>query len=95
MSLATGDRYTVTKRTPLMPEFRPRDPLFAVSKKGLERIVWITKGESFVVMGTRMKRTIMWYQAEAFDKNGASLGKGWINSVALLGPGIDIKADAH
>ncbi len=95
MSLAVGDTYTVSKRTPLMPEFRPRRPLFAVSKKGLERIVWMKKGESFVVLGLKMKRTIMWYEVNAFNKDDGALGKGWINSIALIGPGYEVKADSN
>ncbi len=95
MNLVTGDKYTLHKKTPLMPEFKPCDPLFAVSDKGLARIVWLQKGDVIAIRSTRMKRTILWYEAEAHGADGRCLGKGWVNSVALLAPGIEIKADSN
>ena len=84
-SLEVGRSYRLSKETPLMPEFEPRDPLGALS-----RMRTVPRGSSITVNEVRMKRRYPWYCVSALDPRGRMLGRGWINSMALMGQDITI-----
>jgi len=75
--------YTISKETPLMPEFEPADPGTALTK-----MKTLPPGSVITVMNIRMKRNSPWYQVKAKLATGQSIGEGWINSVALRGQDI-------
>lgn len=78
--LRTGQAFSVSKQTPLMPEMEPADPLAA-----LQRMKQIPSGGAFKIYEMKKKGTSTWYRVVAIDKNKKQIGTGWINSTALLG----------
>jgi len=88
MKLTTDRVYTVTRETPLMPEFIPVDPLAAISPEGLRRIKRLQERSTFVPIMMRRKRGIPWFYVSASAPDGEHIGKGWVNSTALLGGGV-------
>ena len=82
-NLHVGKTYDLSKDTPLMPEFEPADPMQA-----LGRMKQIRAGGTITVVGQRDKGGTPWYEVNARQANGAQLGRGWINSLALLGQDI-------
>ncbi len=84
-ALAVNLEYRLSKRTPLMPEFEPRDPLEAIG-----RMRHIPAGGQINVVSVRKKRGYTWYQVKATDGAGKGLGMGWINATALLGQDVAI-----
>lgn len=86
MDLVIGKAYQLSKKAPLMPEFEPRDPMSA-----LERMIYLPPSSSIVVEGKKMDRETPWYYVQAYGPDNGYLGKGWINSTALLGQDIWIR----
>tara|TARA_R110002124_G_scaffold284345_1_gene461447 strand:- start:136 stop:942 length:807 start_codon:yes stop_codon:yes gene_type:complete len=86
LSLQVGVAYTISKRTPLMSEFDPSDPM-----KALENTKEIPSGNLIKVISTRKKDNNPWYEVEVFNNRGNQIGKGWINSQALMGQSLQIK----
>jgi hypothetical protein len=84
-SLDVGATYRLSAATPLMPEFEPRDPLSAIS-----RIVKLPPESRIVVLRTRMQGSRPWYYVSAYDSHNSGIGKGWINSGALVGMDIHV-----
>jgi len=80
LELEVGQTYIVSKRTPLMPSHSPADPLVA-----LQKMKQIPKRGAFKVLETFNKRSTPWYRVVAFDQRKKQIGRGWINSTALLG----------
>jgi len=74
--LKKGNVYSISKETPLMPEFEPKKPAEAIKK-----VILIPPGFYVKILGIKYKRYYPWYKVLV-----KSLGiKGWINSLALLG----------
>jgi len=84
-SLEVEGRYRLSKKTPLMPELEPVDPIAAIA-----RMRYLPPRSTIVVKQIRMKRTTAWYYVEASDPRNRHVGSGWINSLGLLGQDIDI-----
>ena len=80
LELKIGQAYIVSRQTPLMPSHSPADPNAA-----LQRMKQIPKGGSFKVLETVKKNGSPWYKVVAYDQRKKRIGRGWINSVALLG----------
>lgn len=78
--LKQGESYIVSKPTALMPEFEPSDSL-----RALQIMKQIPAQGSFSVTAIKMKGETPWYEVDALDVNGTSVGSGWINSTALIG----------
>jgi len=86
-SLRVGQVFRLTKETPLMPELEPADPLKAIGK-----IQRLTPRTTIKVLEVSMPRQTPWYFVEARSTSRKLLGKGWINSIALVGQGqADLK----
>lgn len=79
-SLTAGQTFTLSKQTPMMPELEPVDPLAAI-----QRMKQLSAGTRITILRTELKHSTPWYEVGAFSSAGASLGSGWINSVALIG----------
>lgn len=86
LSLKIGEAYSISKRTPLMPEFEPSDPMEA-----LENTKDIPTGNLIKVISIREKDNNPWYEVEVFNNRGNRIGKGWINSQALMGQSLQIE----
>jgi len=84
--LQKGGVYTISKETPLMPEFEPADPTTAITK-----LKKLPPGSVITVLSIRMKVNSPWYQVKAKSATGLSIGEGWINSIALIGQDIKKK----
>ena len=83
-NLARGSKYRVSRETPLMPHHSPGNPLVAIAQ--MKKIP--VRGTIYI-RATHDKRGTLWYEVAATDANGAKLGRGWINSTALLGQSIE------
>jgi hypothetical protein len=75
--------YTISKETPLMPEYEPADPETALTKMKM-----LPPGSVITVLDIKMKLNSPWYQVEANSAMGQRIGEGWINSIALRGQDI-------
>ena len=82
-SLKVNVTYSISKETPLAPQFEPSDPLAAISK-----IIYLQAGSRIRILSIEDKNNSPWYEVQAMSKMGKSIGKGWINSTALMGQGI-------
>ncbi len=82
-SLEKGKTYSISKITTLMPEFDPSDPIAAINK--MKELV---AGSRITILVTKDKNGTPWYEVNATDKKGNKIGKGWINSTALIGQKI-------
>lgn len=78
--LTVGQTFTLSKKTSLMPELEPVDPMAA-----LRRVKELPPGSQITVLRTAQKNSVPWYEVRASSSNGRSLGSGWINSTALMG----------
>lgn len=78
--LRVGSAYIVSRRTPLMPEVEPADPMAALSK-----MKQIPVGGVFKIYGIHMKNGKPWYRVRALTANKKQIGSGFINSAALFG----------
>ncbi|MEX1014188.1 MAG: hypothetical protein WDZ80_03445 [Candidatus Paceibacterota bacterium] len=85
-SLKIGESYSISKNTPLMSEIEPSDPMAA-----LEDTKEIPKGYFIKVISTKDKANNPWYEVEVYNSSGSLLGKGWINSQALMGQSLSIQ----
>jgi len=79
-SLRVGQVFQLSEETPLMPELEPADPMAA-----LQRMRRLPPRTTIKVLKLAMKRQTQWYLVEAKSPSKASLGSGWINSIALIG----------
>ena len=77
--LLVGYYYSLSKKTPLMPEFEPSDPLAAI-----EKALVLPVGAVIEIISMKMKRFYPWYQVNSLGRTG------WINSIALAGQDISI-----
>jgi hypothetical protein len=84
-SLETGKTYSVSKKTPLMPEFEPSDAMAAIDK--MKELV---SGSRITILSIKEKNGTPWYEVNATDQKGNVIGKGWINSTALIGQEISV-----
>lgn len=82
-SLVVKGMYVVSRRTPVVPEIHPRDPVGA-----MRRAYYIEDGGRFRVSAVQRVRHNNWYEVTAFDERGKRLGSGWINGIALIGQDI-------
>jgi len=78
--LRKGRAYTVSKETPLMPSHNPADPIAAI-----QQMKRIPAGGRFRIIGQIQKRNKPWYEVTAWDSKRKKIGRGWINSIALVG----------
>jgi len=81
--LQKGGVYTISKETPLMPEFEPANPMAAIAK-----MKKLPPGSVITVLSIRMKFNKPWYRVKAKSAKGLRIGEGWINSIALRGQDI-------
>jgi len=82
-SLKPSQKYIVPKRIPLMSEFNPNDYLKAVSTS-----IWLEPGYTIRVITISKKHNTPWYEVQASNDKNVDIGRGWINSTALLGQTI-------
>jgi len=82
--LKLGGPYRLPSGAPLMPELNPSDPLAAISK-----MLRVPPGGSITVISVFKKRGIPWYQVDAYSAANDLIGRGWVNSTALLGQRLD------
>jgi len=82
-SLKINETYAISKETPLMPEFEPSDPLAAMNN-----IKYLQAGSRIRILSIKDKYNFPWYEVQAMNKFGESVGEGWINSNALIGQDI-------
>ena len=76
--LEIGARYRLSRETPLMPEFEPKDPI-----RALQAIKKIPPGGTVMVISRKQKAISPWY----YVRYGSH--EGWINSVALVGQSLE------
>jgi hypothetical protein len=82
-SLKVNATYAISKETPLMPEFEPSDPLAAMNN-----VKYLQSGSRIRILSIKTKYNSPWYEVQAKSKTGEGIGKGWINSTALIGQDI-------
>ena len=82
--LKVGGTYRLPRGAPLMPELNPSDPLAAIRK-----MLQVPPGGSIAVISVSEKRGIPWYQVDAYDAVKEVIGRGWVNSTALVGQRLD------
>jgi len=87
--LRIGETFTLSERTPLMPEVQPTDPLAA-----LQRVKYLPPGTRITIVSEAARNNTPWYEVRASSPSGRPLGRGWINSLALRGQsGFDPRAN--
>ena len=79
-SLRVGQALQLSRVTALMPGLEPADPMAA-----LQRMRKLPPRTTIKVLKVTTKRQTPWYFVEAKSPSKASLGSGWINSIALMG----------
>ena len=79
-SFRVGQKLQLSKATPLMPELNPADPMAA-----LQKMRSLPTRSRISVIGIATKNNTPWYLVEATSASNSPLGKGWINSMALMG----------
>ena len=84
-SLKSGETYSVSKTTPLMPELNPSDPIAAMNK-----MKDLTPESRITILSVKSKSNTPWYEVKAFDKNHKAIGTGWVNSTALIGQELEV-----
>jgi len=88
-SLKLNTTFSISRKTPLMPQFEPSDPLAA-----LNDIKYLQPECRIRILSIKNKYNFPWYEVQAINKEGKSIGKGWINSTALVGQNIRIVDEA-
>jgi len=84
--LDIGQIYVVSEQTPLMPSHSPVDPMSAI-----QQMKYIPEGGGFKVLEVYYKdKYNPWYKVIAFNHSLYEIGKGWINSTALLGQQLKV-----
>jgi hypothetical protein len=83
--LQVGNRYRISRGTPLMPEIEPADPMAAIAL-----IQQIPSGGAIQIHELRNRGGTPWYRATAYGAAGESIGDGWINSTALIGQDLQV-----
>jgi hypothetical protein len=78
--LTTQQIFTLSQTTPLMPERNPVDPIAA-----LARMKQLPPGTKIKVIKVSDEHGTPWYQVRASSPEGNTLGRGWINALALAG----------
>ena len=86
LDLKVGHKYLVSEKTPVMPSISPSNPIAAISK-----IKYLRAGGIFYVLSVKKKEEILWYHVDVLNNNENVIGRGWINSQALIGQSITIK----
>lgn len=76
--LKIGQETRLTKQTPLMPFHRYR------GMSDFARIRHLPPGSVIQVLGRAEKASGPWYRVKGRTGSGASIGTGWINSIALI-----------
>ena len=79
-NLDIGEKYIISKQTPLMPYYNPVDPIAA-----LQKMKQIPKGGAFKIIKKIKYKNTSWYKVVALDQAHIQIGTGWINSTALFG----------
>jgi len=69
-TLKIGSKYTLSKKTPIMPHYTPSD---------LTNIQYAKAGQEIIIIARKKVNHTLWYQVKS---NG---GQGWVNSIALFG----------
>lgn len=80
LNLDVGQKYILSRQTPLMPSYSPVD-ITAAMKKMKE----IPVGGSIKIQKAVSNNGKPWYKVIAYDQRKKRIGMGWINSTALLG----------
>ena len=75
--LEIGSSYRLSKKTPLMPEYKPANPMQAISK-----IKYLQAGNVITIVSIKKSGT-PWYYVK--QKNQ----RGWVNCIALLGQSLE------
>ncbi len=83
-NLAKGKTFRISKDTPLMPHHSPKDPYAALQRKKN-----IPAKGTIAVRSIFLKKGSPWYEVTAKNAQGKTLGRGWINSTALIGQRIE------
>jgi hypothetical protein len=86
-ALELGKTYKLSKKTPLMPAY----DLSLVRKSG-QPMRTIPLGGTIKILQTISKGGTPWYEVAAKDANGnpVGIGRGWVNSIALLSQDLQI-----
>ena len=75
--LQPGEQYTLSRKTPVMPDPDPADPMAA-----MDLMSYVPPGTVMVIKGTRSVDGHLWYEVTT-DGDW-----GWVNSTALFGQGL-------
>ncbi len=73
-NLSVGTSYTLSRKTPLMPNYGGSD--FA-------GIIYAIPGQPIKILEQKLVKNVTWYRVEAGGR------EGWINSIALYGQKLD------
>ncbi len=84
-SLKPGEKWSISRKTPLMPEIAPSNPMEA-----LEKVKYIPAENYIIIVSVREKENNTWYAVEVLNQNNDLIGKGWINSIALIGQTLQL-----
>jgi hypothetical protein len=84
-SLAVASSYSISRATPLMSELNPADPLASIAKT-----IDLPIRSVITILSVAKKDGRSWYEVSAKGQDGQMIGKGWVNSVALIGQEITL-----
>lgn len=83
--LKKGETYQLSRKTPLMPFLYPKNHLTALSM-----IKDIQATQLIQIIEIEQKNNTPWYNVIVTNNNQDILGRGWVNSIALIGQKIKI-----
>ena len=82
--LEIGKQYTLKKKTPLMPGPTPEKGVDGLVQS-LKKAIYLNPSDTILITMKKNVGSVLWYGIMAYKSNGDSIGKGWINSIALIG----------
>ncbi|PIT96962.1 hypothetical protein COT82_00310 [Candidatus Campbellbacteria bacterium CG10_big_fil_rev_8_21_14_0_10_35_52] len=85
-NLEIGKIYELSKKTPLMPELSPVDPIAALSD-----MKELGAGSTVKIISSVQKNNTPWYNVSFINYSTGQTEYGWINSTALIGQSLKEK----
>jgi len=83
--LTPGDTFTLSRKTPLLDELNPADPMEAISRAKYLPIGTEIKVISVSFQDTDKNKYGPWYSITVTKPSSLAETKGWINGTALVG----------
>lgn len=85
LDLKNSKIYMLSKKTPIMPSYLPKNPISALSK-----MKYLSANGMVKLISKKKVDNIIWYKVYMINRSDKIIGIGWINSMALMGQNIKI-----